>query len=211
MIKQRSNARLLVFARAPCLGQVKTRLSASIGDANALRLYRAMLGRLGALLEGMDWDLWVTSNKFHKDFLSICKSKNICDQKEGDLGQRMLHAISCSLAQESIEFVVLIGTDCPALEPAYLECAFEALQEGVEVVLGPAEDGGYVLVGMRQPVPEIFSNINWGSGTVLEETVQRLRQLGLSYRLLETLWDVDTVEDLPRLRELSPPLLWKFN
>jgi rSAM/selenodomain-associated transferase 1 len=121
----------------------------------------------------------------------------------------MLHAISCSLAQESIEFVVLIGTDCPALNPAYVECAFEALQEGVEVVLGPAEDGGYVLVGMRQPVPEMFSNISWGSGAVLEETVQRLQQLGLSYRLLETLWDVDTVDDLPRLRELSPPLLWE--
>jgi glycosyltransferase A (GT-A) superfamily protein (DUF2064 family) len=93
---------------------------------------------------------------------------------------------------------LLIGTDCPALTPEHLRAAADALCEH-EVVLIPAEDGGYVLIGMRAPQPGLFSDMTWSTDTVLAETRQRIARLGLSVRELETLFDVDRPEDLARL------------
>lgn len=211
MTKKYPNSRIIVFAREPRLGQVKTRLASTIGDNKALALYTAMLTRVGTLLEASDlanWDLWVTSNSSHESFLSICKQKNIYLQKGKDLGQRMDFALSQTLHQEPIESVLIIGSDCPALEASYLNAALEALDSGIEIVIGPAADGGYVLIGSRQAIPELFSKISWGSDQVLAETRQRLVRHGLSYTLLETLWDVDRPEDLLRLEQLNPPLTW---
>jgi hypothetical protein len=201
----------VVFAREPLLGQVKSRLASEIGTHEALAVYRAMLARLGELLTRSriaDWDLWVTSNCSHEDFISICNKRNIYLQDGQDLGARMDAAIQQTLLDQNVENVILIGTDCPALTTGYLQQALLALESGVDVVLGPAEDGGYVLVGMRRPIAAVFEDIPWGTDQVMHKTLETLKADELSYRLLDTLWDVDRPEDLARLQLLEPPLNW---
>lgn len=204
-------SKIAVFAREPRIGQVKSRLAGAIGPGQALAVYRAMLARLGALLNRgklAEWDLWVTSNSSHKDFLSICNKTNIYLQEGENLGARMDLAIQRTLSEKQVENVILLGTDCPALTEDYLDQALLALESGADVVLGPAEDGGYVLVGMGRPLPAIFEGIPWGSDQVLQRTLDAIRAHELSYRLLDTLWDVDRPEDLSRLSLLEPPLSW---
>lgn len=204
-------SRIVVFAREPLLGRVKSRLASEIGPRQALAVYRAMLARLGALLvcgRAAEWDLWVTSNIHHKDFISICNKTNIYLQRGKDLGAKMLVAIQQTLTAKNVENVILIGTDCPAMTEGYLQQALLALESGVDVVLGPAEDGGYVLVGMGRPIAAVFEDIPWGSDQVLHRTLEALRANDLSYSLLDTLWDVDRPEDLARLQLLEPPLSW---
>jgi len=204
-------SRIIVFAREPLLGEVKSRLAAKIGAKEALAIYEAMLARVGRLLISAGvakWDLWVTSNPSHKSFLSICNKRNIFTQKGDDLGARMHNAIQHTLHAGEQEKVILIGTDCPALTEAYLQQALTVLDSGVDVVLGPAEDGGYVLVGMRRPLSVVFEDIPWGSERVLERTLETLSNNNLSYSLLDVLWDVDRPEDLDRLPMLEPPLSW---
>ena len=207
-------SRIIVFAREPLLGRVKSRLASEIGAQEALSVYQAMLLRLGELLAGAEvaeWDLWVTSNISHENFLSICNRKNIYLQNGQDLGVKMDRAIRQTLMDKKVENVILIGTDCPSLTKDYLNQALLALDSGTNVVLGPAEDGGYVLVGMRRPIAAIFEGIPWGSPEVLQRTIQALRANDLSYRLLDILWDVDRPEDLARLQLLEPPLNWKLD
>jgi rSAM/selenodomain-associated transferase 1 len=206
-------SRILVFAREPLLGKVKTRLAAEIGAKQALAVYQAMLARVGQLLIQSQiavWDLWVTSNLSHKNFVSICNKTNIYMQTGQDLGARMDAAIRQTLMKKSVESVILIGTDCPALTERYLDQALLALESGVDVVLGPAEDGGYVLVGMRRPIAAVFEDIPWGTEQVMQRTLEALKAKELTYRLLDTLWDVDRPEDLARLQLLEPPLSWKL-
>jgi rSAM/selenodomain-associated transferase 2/rSAM/selenodomain-associated transferase 1 len=206
-------SRIVVLAREPLLGHVKSRLASEIGAQGALAVYQGMLARLGLLLsrgEIATWDLWVTSNCSHKEFLSICNKKNIFLQNGKDLGARMDSAIAQTLLEKNVESVILIGTDCPALTTGYLDQALLALESGVDVVLGPAEDGGYVLVGMRRPIAAVFEDIPWGTDQVMDKTLEALKANGLSYKLLDTLWDVDRPEDLARLQLLEPPLNWKL-
>lgn len=207
-------SRIIVFAREPRLGQVKSRLASEIGAKEALAVYQAMLLRLGELLAGAqiaEWDLWVTSNISHERFLSICNRENIYLQSGQDLGVKMYGAIQQTLLDHNVENVILIGTDCPSLTKDYLDQALLALGSGSDVVLGPAEDGGYVLVGMRRPIAAVFENIPWGSGEVMQRTLLALRANDLSYRLLDILWDVDWPQDLARLQLLDPPLNWKLD
>ena len=205
-------SRIIVFAREPLLGQVKSRLASEIGAQEALAVYQAMLARLGNLLTQAQiavWDLWVTSNCSHEAFVSICNKTNIYLQNGKDLGARMDGAIQQTLLDKRVESVILIGTDCPALTERYLDQALLALESGVDVVLGPAEDGGYVLVGMRRPISAVFEDIPWGSDQVMRRTLETLKAKELTYRLLDTLWDVDRPEDMARLQLLEPPLSWK--
>ena len=207
-------ARIVVFAREPLLGKVKSRLAVEIGAQEALAVYQAMLARVGQLLTQAQlaaWDLWVTSNCSHKDFLSICNKTDIYLQNGQDLGARMDAAIRQTLQEKNVESVILIGTDCPALTERYLDQALLALESGVDVVLGPAEDGGYVLVGMRRPIAAVFEDIPWGTDQVMQRTLETLKAKELTYRLLDTLWDVDRPEDLTRLQLLEPPLGWKLD
>ncbi len=204
-------ARIAVFAREPRLGQVKSRLATRIGESAALAIYRAMLQRVGELLlhcDLADWTLWVTSNPSHKSFLSLCNKKNIFLQSDGDLGARMLHTLRESLRAEGTEAVLLIGTDCPALDVDYLDSALAALSAGNDIVLGPAEDGGYVLPGAPQAIPALFEDVEWGTDRVLSTTIERLQTGNYRYALLDSLWDVDRPDDLERLETLSPPLQW---
>ncbi len=204
-------ARILIFARAPRAGAVKTRLAAQIGAESALRLHLAMLRRVVETVERSalaEYRLWVTSEREHETFLALCDVRHIRLQQGVDLGARMRRAAAFELAEDGVERVLIIGSDCPALSPDYLDRALEALSADAELVLGPALDGGYVLVGMRRPDGELFRAIDWSGPEVLRQTLARARERGLRYRLLESLRDVDEADDLPSLAELRPPLSW---
>ena len=195
------DARIVLFAKEPQWGQVKTRLQPRLGEAGCLALYRRLLqrtGRMALAAQLAPVHLWVTGNPRHEDFLALCPEQDIHSQQGADLGERMDHAATAVLNEGSGP-VLIIGMDCPVMDRDYLARALEQLAGGVDVVLGPAEDGGYMLVGLARPVPAMFTGIDWGADTVLAQTLARLDDAGVSYALLETLWDVDREEDLARL------------
>ncbi len=202
------HVRMLVFAKAPAPGMVKTRLVPLLGAKGAARLHRRLvlhtLQQLSAagLAPG---ELWCAPDPAAR-FFRACRERwgiALRRQRGGSLGERMGFALRATLRRA--EAGVLLGTDCPAVTPAYLRAGLQALQAGNDAVLGPAEDGGYVLLGARRYAPELFTGIPWGSSGVLEETRRRLRQLGWRWHELETLWDVDRPEDYARLKEYLVP------
>ena len=199
------DGRILVFARAPVAGEVKTRLAAHIGKQAAASVYRQLLcatlemasaSRLAAV------QLHVASQPDHPLFKSLADRwpLEIRLQQGVDLGQRMHYALQSALRQAA--FAVLIGTDCPAMNAAYLQRACQLLDDGSAVVLGPADDGGYVLIGVRSCDERLFSELPWGSNRVLQLTRERLRALQLRYTELDSLWDLDRPEDLRRWRSM---------
>jgi uncharacterized protein len=133
-------------------------------------------------------------------FFAQCASRyriTLHDQCQGDLGERMSHALGEALSR--CERAILVGSDIPMLDAGYLCRAIQSL--GVaDAVFGPAEDGGYVLVGLKKPAPPLFQDIAWGSERVMASTRERLLKLGMSWCELDTLWDVDRPEDLGRLQ-----------
>lgn len=203
------DSRILIFAREPVLGQVKTRLQSTLGKKQTYDLHSALVTYQVAqagrnLLAPIE--LWVTSNPKHELFQSVVGQSNVFEQQGDDLGQRMLNAASTALQRS--KSVVLIGADCPSVDSAYLEQALDQLNQNKDLVFGPAEDGGYVLFGMNQVMPDLFFNIRWGTDSVMSLTMQRVKASGLTYKLLEPRWDVDRPEDLERLSELEPPLVY---
>jgi rSAM/selenodomain-associated transferase 1 len=122
-------------------------------------------------------------------------------QAAGDLGQKMLHGFASAL-DAGADQAVLIGSDCPAMTAEYIRQACAALRAS-DLVLGPAEDGGYVLIGCKQVYAELFANIPWGSDKVLARTLEQAEQLELSVTLLATLWDVDRPEDWARFQRMT--------
>lgn len=197
--------RILVFAKAPVPGRVKTRLIPALGPEGAARLYRRMvehaLGSAAAAGLGTV-ELWCAPDDTDP-FLRACAGRHgapLRVQRGRDLGERMADALATAL--ESGARAVLVGSDCPALDARRLAEAFRALEE-VEAVFNPAEDGGYMLVGLRRPLPEAFRDIPWSGPEVMERTRERLRALGVGWRELPALWDVDRPEDLARLRRLG--------
>lgn len=196
----------MVFAKAPQPGRVKTRLIPVLGETGAAQLQQQLIERtlrtaaaagLGAV------ELWCAPDP-HDPYFSDCAKRHeitLRAQGEGDLGLRMARALESALAEGAPG--LLIGCDCPALTPAYLCEAAGALAGGDEAVFGPAEDGGYVLVGVaRSPAAELFEAIAWGGAMVMQETRARLARGNWRWRELAPLWDVDRPEDLARLRQL---------
>ena len=198
-------ARILVFGKAPLPGQVKTRLAVDIGEDEAARSYAQWLEQhLTALVDCQlaPVQLWVSSNVENPLFRKLRDKLGISifEQSGGSLGQRMRNAFQNSLKQ--CRSVVLTGSDCPVMTPDYVERALEALYAGIDVVFGPSEDGGYVLVGQNCPHPSLFSEIPWSTRDVLHRTRLRLLAEHQSWAELETLWDIDTVDDYQRWRNM---------
>ncbi|MEK6703862.1 MAG: TIGR04283 family arsenosugar biosynthesis glycosyltransferase [Planctomycetota bacterium] len=189
-----------VFAKYPEPGRAKTRLIPALGAAGAAGLHDSMvrhtLARVSELLSQREVESRVYSAGTDPDtFAHHFKTQVPCvAQSSGDLGQRMLAAFRHMLREATA--AVIIGTDCPDISPGLLGMAFEALRSS-DVVLGPASDGGYYLIGLRRPVPALFENMEWSTATVLAKTLELASSLGLSVRLLPTLNDIDEPPDLP--------------
>jgi rSAM/selenodomain-associated transferase 1 len=196
------DTRVAILAKAPRPGLAKTRLIATIGAHAAAILQERLTDRtvdtacasaLGPVT------LWAT-DPAHRSFADLAARHPLTlrRQPEGDLGARMLATM-----QDGPTLV--IGTDCPALTADHLQTAAQALT-GSDVVLIPAEDGGYVLIGTNAPQPKLFSSVDWGTPQVLVQTRQRVRDAGLICRELDALWDVDAPADLDRLERAYPEL-----
>jgi rSAM/selenodomain-associated transferase 1 len=195
---------VIVFARAPQPGAVKTRLVPLLGAEGAAGLHARLVKRTletarAASLNRVE--LHCTPDT-EDPFFGFCAGHYgvaLKAQADGDLGARMLDAIASAAAAHAR--VLLIGTDCPVLTARHLEQADRALREGVHAVFTPCEDGGYALIGLTRVDASLFDGIAWGSAKVMAETRMRLKRLDWSWRELETLWDVDRPEDYGRLVE----------
>lgn len=214
MSYQYPNARLALFAKAPVFGKVKTRMEGALGKEGALALHKALIRYVFHNLTDTHLSpttLWIATDgvpdkpkALHDEvFLSLCNVKDICDQSGADLGARMAFAARQALIDS--EYVVLVGADCASVDAQYLSSALQALEGGESIVFGPAEDGGYVLLGLRVVPDCLFENIQWGEASVLEATRQNLTSAGISWHELAPRWDVDRPEDLERLKTLQPP------
>ncbi len=195
-----AEVRIVVLAKAPVAGMVKTRLAPRLGAEGAARLHEDLVQRtlrtaLGAAVGPVEL---CAAPSLQHPFFATCERQHciaLSEQGEGDLGERMARVIE-RVTQSGMR-VVLVGADCPALDAAYLRGAVQALDR-CDVVFGPAEDGGYVLVAARRLVPEMFRGPHWGTETVLSETRSRLREAGVAWRELATLWDLDRPGDYDR-------------
>ena len=190
-----------VFARAPIAGHAKTRLIRRLGADGAAKLQQCLVQRavrtaLSANVGPVS--LWCTPDCSHPAFVAIRRETNVelCTQRGGDLGARMHDAIE-TLCRTG--HALLIGSDCPALTVATLRAAAQALGDGSDAVVVPAEDGGYVLVGLRRADRSLFDAMPWSSDHVMIRTRERLRQAGSRWRELDASWDVDRPEDVDRL------------
>lgn len=199
---------VIVFARAPEPGRCKTRLIPALGPEGAAALHRRLVRHTldTALAAGAgSVELWCAPDTRHA-FFEECRAAlavPLVAQPGGDLGQRMAGAFAAVLAGRP--HALLLGSDAPSLTAADLRQAGDALAGGAEVVIVPAEDGGYVLIGLARPAAAIFQGIDWGSDRVLAQTLERLRGLGRRCVQLPARWDVDRPEDLARLRAARLP------
>jgi len=186
---------LIVFLRAPRLGTVKTRLAAVIGEVPALAAYRELLAAtLAVVAEWERVELRFTPDDARAELTSLGRPNwSYRPQGGGDLGDRLIRSFAEGFAAGARRIVV-IGSDCPWLTAEDLSAAWLAL-ETADVVVGPADDGGYWLIGLRRPQPELFRGVGWGGATVLAETQRRAELRGLQSRLLRQLPDVDTAAD----------------
>lgn len=194
---------LHLLARAPVAGQVKTRLIPALGaqgacDVQQMLLMRALQLPATGFSERFLWLDGLPTAQLQASAEAL--GWTLVEQPAGDLGERMRLIATLGLAES--DGVVLIGNDCPAIDSGYLQAACAALDDH-SVVIGPAEDGGYVLLGLRKKEVNIFADMPWGTDQVLALTLQRLSQQGCTPALLPTLWDVDRPEDLGRLAALG--------
>jgi rSAM/selenodomain-associated transferase 1 len=190
---------IAILAKAPVPGITKTRLVPVLGTDGAANLQAQFIRRSlqTAMAAGVGpVTLWITPDRHHPAIKAIAVplAVKLADQPDGDLGDRMLAAIAASPGP-----AIVIGTDCPALTSEHLRAAAAALRDGVDVVIVPVEDGGYGLIGMRRAEPALFAGMTWSSDSVMAETRRRLTRLGLAWREVAGLWDVDVPADLERL------------
>ena len=196
---------LVVFAKAPVPGTVKTRLAPLLGEQRAARMHARMIERtlrIASQARFARTELHCTPHARHSIFVRLGRRHSLAvrTQAGGDLGERMHRAFERTLRTAKV--VVLVGTDCPVLTAADLRAAARALQGGADAVLSPAEDGGYALIGLRRLSARLFCGIDWGTDLVLGQTRHRLRELGWRWRELRTVWDVDRPEDHARLAQM---------
>jgi len=197
---------LMIFCKAPIAGHVKTRLTPELSAEEAKELHIELTHRTLKLATHKALcpvQLWYTPSPDPSFFTALTKSYPIAlyQQQGNDLGERMNNAFTLALKHYSS--AVLIGCDCPSLSTQDLQEALSALHQNNTCVLGPADDGGYVLIGLNQLQPELFIAMPWGTEKVLDITQYRIKQHRLHYYALNQQWDVDTPNDLMRYRALK--------
>lgn len=186
---------LMVFVKNPKRGQVKTRLAKTVGDEKALQVYRVLLDHTITIARRVNFDKAI----FYSDYIDETdmwrKAKFSQLVQEGnDLGERMYNAFKYAFFKK-YKNVVIIGSDCLELNEHIITEAFDILKKN-EVVIGPAKDGGYYLLGMRKLYKELFINKQWSTENVLLDTLLDIAQLNISMKLLPTLSDIDEEKDL---------------
>lgn len=184
-----------LFVKYPHPGKVNTRLIPALGEIGAADLHRTLTQR--TLATALDSGLPVevrTAGASQEDFADWLGDVPLVSQGEGDLGDRLARVTAPA---------ILLGADVPDLAPRHLTLAAEALEQ-VPAAIGPAQDGGYYLLAMRDPMPFLFTDMPWGTDKVRAETCRRLDARGIAYSLLEALADCDRPEDLSRWPDLAP-------
>ncbi len=202
-MSQFRDARILLMCKAPVPGEVKTRLIPQLGEEGACRLHERLANRI--VKEVLDANLcplqiWCSPSINHAFFQQYVDRAELYEQQGGDIGERMHQSAVAALEQTGVNRVLIVGTDTPEVDAAYLSAALEAL-ENHDAVIGPAEDGGYVLIGLRKAVPAVFEHVSWSTGTVYSESCRNLNNLKWNWVALPRLWDVDEPADLKRLPE----------
>ena len=196
---------LCIFARVPLPGRVKRRLAADLGEQGALQAHRHLVERTlrRCVNPGSHAsELWIAAGPAdHPDVRSWLARYPLTLQRQtgADLGARMWRALAAGL--NTGRHTIVVGADCPMLDVDYLRQAFNAL-ESHDLVLGPAEDGGYGLVGLSRSLPEIFDEIPWGGREVLARTLARADKAGAGVRLLPQIYDVDCLADWERYQKV---------
>ncbi len=191
-----------ILAKAPIPGLAKTRLIAALGAERAAALHAALIERAvktacAAAIGPVT--LWGAPDATHPAFAAMGERGVALEaQPGGDLGARMLAPLAAAGGP-----ALVIGADCPALTAGHLRTAADILRSGCDAVVIPAQDGGYVLIGMRRPHAALFSKMDWSTPGVMDKTRRRLRQLRLTWQEPVTLWDIDVPADLDRLREIG--------
>lgn len=192
---------IIVFQKNPVLGKVKTRIAQQLGNEKALEIYRVLVQKTHEQLAKLtDWDVYI----YYSDFLEAVDWKpkegkiSYRLQKGEDLGKKMRVAFE-EVFQEGYQKVLIIGTDCPEITAKILNEAAAELEHH-DVVFGPAMDGGYYLLGMKKIHDGLFQNIPWSTDSVLEISIQYLKQNQISFRTIRALSDIDTAEDWEKYR-----------
>ncbi len=194
---------LAVMARAPSPGRVKTRLCPPLDAEQAAEFYECVLRDvLAELAPSARWDTWVAYAERSRDYFQQFPEPGIAllPQRGASLGERM-HAVFVDLCHVGYRQVIIVGTDIPTLKAVSITIACDLLERGrSDLVLGPADDGGYYLIGLNRPEEGLFTDIVWSTATVLEHTLAKARQLGLRVRTVAGTYDIDVAVDLERLR-----------
>lgn len=188
---------LIIFIRNPVLGKVKTRLAAEVGDVKALDLYLRLLQHTFDVTVDIpvEKDIYY-SDVIPKDDLWKTSTYQQRIQTGNDLGMRMSNAINATLFHH--DQVVLIGCDCAELDTNSITTAFESLRF-VDVVIGPATDGGYYLIGCKSFYPKLFEGISWSTPEVFQQTRAQILELKLNFKVLQIKTDIDTLADARRM------------
>ena len=193
-MKQEFKNALIIFARKPVLGKVKTRLAATIGNVKALEIYKKLLNHTRTLATKANCETFVfltetDEDKFWKGFSCLL-------QNGENLGEKMEHAFNI-LFNRGYKQCIIIGSDCPGLTVNIIDSAFKNLLLK-EIIIGPAEDGGYYLLGIKEMYSSLFRNKNWSTESVFSDTLIDIKKLGLSYDTMPVLKDVDEEQDIPQ-------------
>lgn len=200
---------IIVFYRNLRRGLVKTRLAKSIGMDVALEIHKRLSVHTAEVVRSVSADriVWYDHEIVADDFwIPSDFQKSL--QRGADLGERMSYAFHNAFEQ-GYKKVLIIGTDCPGITSGLIDSVFKLLEQN-EVVIGPAVDGGYYLLGLKKFQADLFIGVEWGSSRVFENTIDKLRSDGRSYEILDELRDIDRPEDLEYLKDVFPGLLPAF-
>jgi len=200
-----SDTVILVFAKAPVAGEVNTRLIPDIGESAATQLQADFIRQRLQMLSSADLcDVFLMcAHDINHEYFESCKQDypvTLVEQRGEDLGERLLDGIEKAL--ERYRYCIVIGTDAPALDAAAIQQAIDVLHKQTEVVFVPAEDGGYVLVGLQKPYDFLFQNIKWGTAEVMQQCRDALRLNDIVFDELDECWDVDVLQDYERYLQM---------
>jgi rSAM/selenodomain-associated transferase 1 len=192
-------AALIIFQKNEELGKVKTRLAVTVGEEKALEIYRILISYTYQVIQDLPLTTYIFFSNFIPNSVADIPSNFVLRLQEGEnLGERMSNAFQL-LFKSGYQRILILGTDCAQLESRHITDAIQKLDEK-DVVIGPAEDGGYYLLGMKKSTTSLFEGIEWSTSQVFSQTIEKLTQAELSYGIIETLSDVDVEEDWEKVK-----------